>query len=160
MPHCSLPATPVPGAGRRAREERKRRKFDWKLYTAAAPYPWQGQKITRGYTFHEQLDPVGLVHMNGRVYDPEIGRLQSRPTSPSRTRPTCRRSTATPTSVTTRCRSPPPRASSSPDCSRRSAMCSVPYSGPSSVSSKPSSTPRSDALSSRSRHAASEARPA
>ena len=55
----------------------KRRTFDWKVYAASAPYPWQGKTITRGYTFHEQLDPVGLIHMNGRVYDPEIGRFLS-----------------------------------------------------------------------------------
>ena len=55
----------------------KRRQFDWTVYTASMPFSWQGQKITRGYTFHEQLDPVGLVHMNGRVYDPELGRFMS-----------------------------------------------------------------------------------
>ena len=32
---------------------------------------------TRGFTGHEMLDPVGLVHMNGRVYDPELGRFLS-----------------------------------------------------------------------------------
>ena len=32
---------------------------------------------TRGFTGHEMIDPVGLVHMNGRVYDPEIGRFLS-----------------------------------------------------------------------------------
>ncbi|MCZ6804228.1 MAG: SpvB/TcaC N-terminal domain-containing protein [Proteobacteria bacterium] len=32
---------------------------------------------TRGFTGHEQLDPVGLIHMNGRVYDAEIGRFIS-----------------------------------------------------------------------------------
>ena len=31
----------------------------------------------RGYTYQEQLDNVGLVHMNGRVYDPSIGRMIS-----------------------------------------------------------------------------------
>jgi RHS repeat-associated protein len=31
----------------------------------------------RGYTDHEHLDPVGLIHMNGRVYDPMLGRLLS-----------------------------------------------------------------------------------
>ncbi|EAQ65507.1 Rhs family protein [Marinomonas sp. MED121] len=30
-----------------------------------------------GYTGHEMLDSVGLIHMNGRVYDPEIGRFIS-----------------------------------------------------------------------------------
>ena len=34
----------------------------------------------RGYTGHEQLDDVGLIHMNGRVYDPHLGRfLQADP---------------------------------------------------------------------------------
>jgi RHS repeat-associated protein len=32
---------------------------------------------TRGYTGHEQVDPVGLIHMNGRVYDPDLGRFIS-----------------------------------------------------------------------------------
>lgn len=30
-----------------------------------------------GYTGHEHLDNVGLIHMNGRVYDPIIGRFIS-----------------------------------------------------------------------------------
>lgn len=32
---------------------------------------------TRGYTGHEMIDTVGLVHMNGRVYDPILGRFLS-----------------------------------------------------------------------------------
>jgi len=31
----------------------------------------------RGFTGHEQLDDFGLVHMNGRVYDPILGRFMS-----------------------------------------------------------------------------------
>jgi len=31
----------------------------------------------RGFTGHEHLDTVGLIHMNGRVYDPVIGRFVS-----------------------------------------------------------------------------------
>ncbi|MGP4846196.1 RHS repeat-associated core domain-containing protein [Marinobacter sp. 1Y8] len=31
----------------------------------------------RGFTDHEHLDDVGLIHMNGRVYDPLIGRFLS-----------------------------------------------------------------------------------
>jgi len=35
---------------------------------------------TRGFTGHEQIDEMGLVHMNGRVYDPKLGRfLQADP---------------------------------------------------------------------------------
>ena len=29
----------------------------------------------RGFTGHEHLDDLGLVHMNGRLYDPTIGRF-------------------------------------------------------------------------------------
>jgi RHS repeat-associated protein len=31
--------------------------------------------LTRGFTGHEHLDQVGLIHMGGRVYDPELGRF-------------------------------------------------------------------------------------
>ncbi|MFL0810481.1 MAG: FG-GAP-like repeat-containing protein [Agarilytica sp.] len=31
----------------------------------------------KGFTGHEHLDGVGLIHMNGRVYDPTIGRFLS-----------------------------------------------------------------------------------
>lgn len=31
----------------------------------------------RGYTMHEHLDEVGVVHMNGRLYDPLVGRFMS-----------------------------------------------------------------------------------
>jgi len=31
----------------------------------------------RGYTGHEHIDEVGVIHMNGRVYDPELGRFMS-----------------------------------------------------------------------------------
>jgi RHS repeat-associated protein len=42
-------------------------------------YPGQSitSQITRGYTGHEQLDTVGLVHMNGRIYEPVIGKMMS-----------------------------------------------------------------------------------
>ncbi|WP_444895336.1 RHS repeat domain-containing protein [Microbulbifer sp. SSSA005] len=37
------------------------------------------QHITtnRGYTGHEHLDRTGLIHMNGRIYDPTLGRFLS-----------------------------------------------------------------------------------
>ena len=31
----------------------------------------------RGFTGHEQLDRLGLVHMGGRVHDPRLGRFLS-----------------------------------------------------------------------------------
>ena len=40
-----------------------------------------GETITsgtdRGFTGHEHLEYVGLIHMNGRVYDPTLGRFLS-----------------------------------------------------------------------------------
>lgn len=32
---------------------------------------------SRGYTGHEHLDDVGIIHMNGRIYDPSVGRMLS-----------------------------------------------------------------------------------
>lgn len=35
---------------------------------------------TRGYTGHEMVDDMGIIHMNGRIYDPRLGRfLQADP---------------------------------------------------------------------------------
>jgi RHS repeat-associated protein len=31
----------------------------------------------RGYTGHEMLEEMGIVHMNGRIYDPRLGRIMS-----------------------------------------------------------------------------------
>jgi RHS repeat-associated protein len=36
-----------------------------------------GVNTDRGYTMHEHLDEMGIVHMNGRIYDPLIGRFMS-----------------------------------------------------------------------------------
>ena len=36
-----------------------------------------GAMTERGYTMHEHLDEMGVIHMNGRVYDPLIGRFMS-----------------------------------------------------------------------------------
>ena len=36
-----------------------------------------GGKMTRGFTDHEMLDDFGLIHMNGRVYDPVLARFLS-----------------------------------------------------------------------------------
>ena len=33
--------------------------------------------VTRGYTDHEMLADLGLVHMNGRIYDPVLARFLS-----------------------------------------------------------------------------------
>ena len=36
-----------------------------------------GERVSRGFTRHEHLDRTGLIHMNGRVYDPRLGRFLS-----------------------------------------------------------------------------------
>ena len=42
-----------------------------------------GTNTNRGYTNHEELDSLGFVHMNGRVYDPAISRfISADPTIP------------------------------------------------------------------------------
>ena len=51
----------------------KRRNTNW---TDAASQLFSTQ-TPRGYTGHEQLDHASLVHMNGRVYDPNLGRMLS-----------------------------------------------------------------------------------
>ena len=53
-----------------------RRGSNWSAATAP---DWLGVANTtrQGFTGHEMLDNVGLVHMNGRVYDPALGRFLS-----------------------------------------------------------------------------------
>ena len=36
-----------------------------------------GRRVSRGFTGHGHLDRTGLVHMNGRVHDPRLGRFPS-----------------------------------------------------------------------------------
>jgi len=38
-------------------------------------YNFDDQLTRKGYTGHEQIDLSGLIHMNGRVYDPRIARF-------------------------------------------------------------------------------------
>ncbi|MFA0115083.1 RHS repeat-associated core domain-containing protein [Vibrio sp. 10N.261.46.E11] len=53
----------------------KQRKVAWR---ESGPLDVVQQAITnRGYTGHEEIVEVGLVHMNGRVYDQELGRFIS-----------------------------------------------------------------------------------
>ena len=51
------------------------RNADWTPVGAATIVPLNETK--RGFTGHEHLDSVGLIHMNGRVYDPLLGRFLS-----------------------------------------------------------------------------------
>jgi RHS repeat-associated protein len=38
---------------------------------------WDHTRKARGFTDHEHLDRTGFIHMNGRVYDPVLGRFLS-----------------------------------------------------------------------------------
>jgi len=45
-------------------------------WQGSAPETGVGSAFTRhGFTGHEHADPVGLIHMNGRIYDAQIGRM-------------------------------------------------------------------------------------
>jgi RHS repeat-associated protein len=51
----------------------KRRNANWTDALAQLA----GIATDRGFTGHEHLDDLGLIHMNGRVYDPTLGRFLS-----------------------------------------------------------------------------------
>jgi RHS repeat-associated protein len=51
---------------------RRRNPTDWSYDSIAATF-----LIDRGFTGHEHLDSFGLINMNGRVYDPVVGRFLS-----------------------------------------------------------------------------------
>lgn len=48
---------------------------DWSGPPSAADLTDIANSIRRGFTGHEHLDAVGLIHMNGRVYDPVVARF-------------------------------------------------------------------------------------
>ncbi|RKX36459.1 MAG: hypothetical protein DRP64_18660, partial [Verrucomicrobia bacterium] len=49
---------------------------DWSP-TVQSPTSIASLQTDRGFTGHEQLDHLQLIHMNGRIYDPIIGRMIS-----------------------------------------------------------------------------------
>ncbi|VVH63989.1 Rhs family protein-like precursor, partial [uncultured Gammaproteobacteria bacterium] len=53
----------------------ERRKGDWRASDPLLPII--PTLTNRGFTGHEHIDEMGLIHMNGRVYDPQIGRFLS-----------------------------------------------------------------------------------
>lgn len=58
----------------------RRNAQNWNSLTLAQLYGFDTSRTTRGYTGHEMVDAVGLIHMNGRIYDARIGRfLQADP---------------------------------------------------------------------------------
>ncbi|MBS0614749.1 MAG: RHS repeat-associated core domain-containing protein, partial [Proteobacteria bacterium] len=54
-----------------------RRGSNWQGVPTTADYTTFSNTTRQGFTGHEMLDSVGLVHMNGRVYDPTLGRFLS-----------------------------------------------------------------------------------
>ena len=58
----------------------RRNATNWNTLTGSALTDFDTSRTTRGFTGHEMLDKVGIVHMNGRIYDAKIGRfLQADP---------------------------------------------------------------------------------
>jgi RHS repeat-associated protein len=55
----------------------KRRGSAWSGSPSSGDWTQIASTTHRGFTYHEQLDTVDLVHMNGRVYDPTLGRFIS-----------------------------------------------------------------------------------
>ncbi len=53
----------------------RRNASNWKDLLTSQLSDFDRSVTTRGYTGHEQLDEVGLIHMNGRGYDPKLGRF-------------------------------------------------------------------------------------
>ena len=49
---------------------RRRNPTDWSFNNVTLP-----TIIDRGYTGHEHLDKFGIINMNGRMYDPYLGRF-------------------------------------------------------------------------------------
>lgn len=47
----------------------------WGLFSPATAAAFDTTSTYQGYTGHQQLDPVGLVHMKGRLYDPALARF-------------------------------------------------------------------------------------
>jgi len=55
----------------------RRRGTNWTGNPTATEINNMNTSTRRGFTFHEQLDSTDLVHLDGRVYDPLIGRFVS-----------------------------------------------------------------------------------
>lgn len=53
----------------------KQRKISWRSSSVTSIL--QPAITNRGYTGHEEITEIGLIHMNGRVYDQELGRFIS-----------------------------------------------------------------------------------
>ena len=52
---------------------RRRNASNWTYTSISSPPSW----LTRGFTGHEHMDYFALINMNGRLYDPILGRMLS-----------------------------------------------------------------------------------
>lgn len=54
----------------------RRNALTWAAFSRTEQLGFNTTPTTRrGYTGHDQGDSVGLIHMNGRIYDPQLGRF-------------------------------------------------------------------------------------
>ena len=53
----------------------RRNAATWGDLTAMARMSFDNSRTRRGFTGHEMVDAVGIIHMNGRIYDPNLGRF-------------------------------------------------------------------------------------
>jgi RHS repeat-associated protein len=60
----------------------RRNATDWTAITPPSLLAtFDHSRTNKGFTGHEMLDEVGIIHMGGRIYDPKLGRfLQADPT--------------------------------------------------------------------------------
>ena len=58
----------------------RRNAADWSSLSGSALTDFDASRTPRGFTGHEHLDEAGIIHMNGRIHDPKLGRfLQADP---------------------------------------------------------------------------------
>lgn len=55
----------------------RRNSISWSGVPTTTAHGGKTDLTPRGYTGHEMLDDIGLIHMGGRIYDPLIGRFLS-----------------------------------------------------------------------------------
>ena len=53
----------------------RRNAQNWAALSSVELANFDASITTRGFTDHEMLDEVGIIHMNGRIYDPKIARF-------------------------------------------------------------------------------------
>ena len=63
---------------------KRRNASNWQTLSAGQIAIFDSNVTRLGFTGHEMMDEVGIIHMNGRIYDPHLGRfLQGDPLIPS-----------------------------------------------------------------------------